>query len=245
MSMSQSGFDLSDLAEELRTNNTSVQMRLGTVSAISGNTCSVKVAGSTTDAVGVSYINYSPVVGDVVLLFQDGPDLIIWGKPGSGGSSMSVPIGAIVMWGNTLPSDWQLCEGQSTAGNAALAAVWGSNVPDLRYRFVRGAGVGLPNGTQGGNDVINLSVAQMPAHSHSTPDHQHTISNTLWTDQTTHTHSGHAGALAEGSEPWSGFSAPSPLSATGGGGVTGVNGAGTNIDAKPPFYVVTFIIKVA
>lgn len=50
-----------------------------------------------------------------------------------------VPTGTIVMWGGTsAPSGWLECRGQSTAGNPALAAIYGSAIPDLRGEFVRG-----------------------------------------------------------------------------------------------------------
>ena len=56
---------------------------------------------------------------------------------GSGGSSD--PIGTIVTWASsTPPTGWLECNGQSTSGYTELAALIGSNVPDLRGEFVRG-----------------------------------------------------------------------------------------------------------
>jgi hypothetical protein len=50
-----------------------------------------------------------------------------------------VPAGCIMAWPNsTPPSGWLECNGQSTAGYSALAAVVGSTVPDLRGQFIRG-----------------------------------------------------------------------------------------------------------
>ena len=50
-----------------------------------------------------------------------------------------VPAGIIMLWASTtVPAGWLECNGQSTTGYAALAAVVGANVPDLRGEFVRG-----------------------------------------------------------------------------------------------------------
>jgi len=50
-----------------------------------------------------------------------------------------MPVGSIIMFGgSTAPTGYLECNGQSTASYAALAAVVGANVPDLRGEFVRG-----------------------------------------------------------------------------------------------------------
>jgi len=50
-----------------------------------------------------------------------------------------VPTGAIMAFGmNSVPTGWLECNGQSTSGYTALAALVGANVPDLRGYFVRG-----------------------------------------------------------------------------------------------------------
>ncbi len=49
------------------------------------------------------------------------------------------PVGSIVMWPtNIVPTGWLECNGQSTAGHAALAAIVGPTVPELRGEFIRG-----------------------------------------------------------------------------------------------------------
>lgn len=53
--------------------------------------------------------------------------------------SIGVPAGVIMIWPSaTVPAGWLECNGQSTTGYTALAAVVGANVPDLRGEFVRG-----------------------------------------------------------------------------------------------------------
>jgi len=66
-----------------------------------------------------------------------------------GGGGSSDPVGTIVTWAtSTAPTGWLECNGQSTSGYAELAALIGSNVPDLRGEFVRGwdNGAGIDTG---------------------------------------------------------------------------------------------------
>jgi microcystin-dependent protein len=100
----------------------------------------------------------------------------------------NTPVGTIVMYGGTSnPTGWLLCNGQSTAGYTALAAVVGANVPDLMGRapIGYGAGTGLTErttiGAKTGAETVTLTAAQsgLPQHSHpntlSDPGHSHTI----------------------------------------------------------------------
>jgi microcystin-dependent protein len=85
----------------------------------------------------------------------------------------STPVGTIVMYGGTsAPTGWLLCNGQSTTGYTALAAVVGANVPDLRGRtpIGYGQGTGLTNrntiGAQVGAETHQLSVGELPSFNH-------------------------------------------------------------------------------
>ena len=95
--------------------------------------------------------------------------------PAQGG----VPTGAIMMWyTNTAPSGWLICNGQSTTGYTALAAVVGATVPDMRTRVPVGrhdsAGTFFVNpGTTGGTETVTLTEAQMPSHTHIQNSHTH------------------------------------------------------------------------
>ena len=71
-----------------------------------------------------------------------------------------VPIGGIIMWSGTIaaiPSGWALCNGQTVNGKIT---------PDLRDRFVIGAGNTYAVGSTGGSTNATLSSANLPAHSH-------------------------------------------------------------------------------
>lgn len=65
-----------------------------------------------------------------------------------------VPVGGIIMWsGSTAPTGWALCDGQN-------------GTPDLRDRFIVGAGSGYIPGDTGGANTVTLTVGQMPSHKH-------------------------------------------------------------------------------
>lgn len=82
-----------------------------------------------------------------------------------------VPPGAIIMWSgsiNDIPVGWALCDGSN-------------GTPDLRDRFIVGAGGEYSPGNTGGAKSVTLTVAQMPQHNHSassssTGAHTHSIS---------------------------------------------------------------------
>ena len=77
--------------------------------------------------------------------------------------------GMIMMWSGTIatiPSGWVLCNGSN-------------GTPDLRSKFIVGAGSIYAVGATGGADTVTLTVDQMPAHDHGgttgndSPDHSH------------------------------------------------------------------------
>ena len=74
----------------------------------------------------------------------------------------TVPVGGIILWsGSTsaIPNGYALCNGQTVNGRTT---------PDLRGRFVVGAGNSdYPVGATGGEARHTLTVAEMPSHNHS------------------------------------------------------------------------------
>lgn len=65
-----------------------------------------------------------------------------------------VPTGLISMWsGTNIPGGWALCDGQN-------------GTPDLRDRFIVGAGGDYSVGDTGGEAEVTLTTAQLPSHSH-------------------------------------------------------------------------------
>ena len=72
-------------------------------------------------------------------------------------SDAVVPVGGIILWSgasNAIPTGWALCNGTN-------------GTPDLRGRFVIGAGGSYSVGNTGGEESVTLTVKQLPAHSHS------------------------------------------------------------------------------
>lgn len=68
-----------------------------------------------------------------------------------------LPKGVIVMWSgavNAIPDGWVLCDGTN-------------GTPDLRGRFVLGAGSTYAAGGTGGEERHTLTVDEMPQHLHS------------------------------------------------------------------------------
>ena len=72
----------------------------------------------------------------------------------------AVPTGMVMMWSgasNAIPSGYVLCDGSNST-------------PDLRDRFVVGAGNSYAVGNTGGASTVALSVGEMPAHTHDYTD---------------------------------------------------------------------------
>lgn len=71
--------------------------------------------------------------------------------------SVKAPVGTIVIWSGSednIPDGWELCNGEN-------------GKPDLRDRFVLGAGENHPAHTDGGEEEHTLTVEEMPTHNHS------------------------------------------------------------------------------
>ena len=89
------------------------------------------------------------------------------------------PSGGIVLWSgvvSNIPSGWVLCDGQNST-------------PDLRGKFIIGAGGSYNPSATGGAETVTLTTAQLPSHSHNTGSagsHGHTTS----TSGGSHSHSG-------------------------------------------------------
>ncbi len=77
-----------------------------------------------------------------------------------------VPVGSINAYaGVTAPTGWLLCDGTSTTGYTALAALVGSTTPDMRGRFPIGDNASLTLLGTGGS--VTISEANLPVHKHA------------------------------------------------------------------------------
>ncbi|MEK0179699.1 MAG: hypothetical protein EAZ98_12865 [Oscillatoriales cyanobacterium] len=135
--------------------------------------------------------------------------------------------GIIVMWSGPveqIPTGWALCNGQN-------------GTPDLRDRFIVGAGNSYAVASTGGAATVTLTIAQMPAHSHGVNDPGHSHSK---------------GASWPGSGPEQDQSG-SPENRTDFNINTGFSGTGISLqntgsgqphENRPPYYALAFIMKL-
>ena len=148
----------------------------------------------------------------------------------------SIPSGGIILWsGSTasIPSGWYLCNGAN-------------GTPDLRDRFVVGAGSSYSVGATGGAASVALSTSNLPSHTHSfsgttttNGSHNHTVSwtvaeggsgagslvqnyNAAYTNTTTSTAGSHSHTFS---------------------GTTGAAGSGSAHENRPPYYALAYIMK--
>lgn len=118
------------------------------------------------------------------------------------GAEAIVPVGAIMAYGgDTPPTGWALCDG-SLHGSTALSGIIGSpNTPDLRDRFIVGAGTTFPAEPTptGGSVTVPIAEANMPTHKHNV---------SVSSSQSTHAHDD-AGGHSHGG--WTGGPNVEPL----------------------------------
>lgn len=73
----------------------------------------------------------------------------------------ALPRGAVIMWygaAGSIPAGWALCDGSNVGGYLT---------PDLRDRFIVGAGSSYNLGATGGTSSVTLNTDQIPGHSHN------------------------------------------------------------------------------
>jgi len=154
-----------------------------------------------------------------------------------------VPKGAILMWSgpqNQIPNGYALCNGQ--------APINGIGVPDLRDRFIVGAGNSYSTGATGGNTYAKLGLNHIPAH-------RHVYRDTIFAENNVYG-SGHSpdglGGGSDGGNNYygskSGFDADNSLTwverYTYNGGTGNGSGDSDAFDIRPPYYALAFIIRV-
>jgi microcystin-dependent protein len=149
-------------------------------------------------------------------------------------STSLMPSGAIILWSgaaNAIPSGFVLCDGTNST-------------PDLRNRFVVGAGDTYAVGDTGGADSVTLTSDQMPSHSHTA-----TSTSTVTDPGHTHTYKGQTGSGG------SGVSARDAenTTLTTDSATTGITvattttvasaGGGSSHENRPPYYALCYIMK--
>lgn len=174
----------------------------------------------------------------------------------------AVPSGIICMWSGestAIPSGWHLCDGTQ-------------NTPDLRNRFIVGAGSTYGVGDTGGEATHKLTTNEMPAHNHrftgtshshtgslsnatanSAGMHDHTVatSNITSTKQVAH---GNGETVVNGTNTNDTTSRDGAhthnvtgkvtVNSATAGGTVGSTGGGQAHENRPPYYALCFIMKL-
>lgn len=144
-----------------------------------------------------------------------------------------VPSGGIIMWSGSvvsIPAGWLLCDGSS-------------GTPDLRDRFVVGAGGAYAVGATGGADSVTLTKAQMPSHTHTGTTSTNGAHN--------HNVSVQAANIQDGQRDNSFFRGDGGLTTytttTNGDHshtfTTASTGGGSSHENRPPYYALAYIMK--
>ncbi|WP_075644724.1 hypothetical protein [Burkholderia humptydooensis] len=136
-----------------------------------------------------------------------------------------LPINSIIMWHGataSVPDGWALCNGEN-------------GTPDLRDRFIVGAGGKYMPSNTGGSDFVSLSVEQMPSHNHGG---RHEIFST----------EKYGDHLARAGSTWKGGDDGRDVACFRGSDPAFINiqseGNGQPHENRPPYYALLFIMKV-
>lgn len=119
-----------------------------------------------------TYQRAEDVQGNVYTRVKNGDTWDEWKSPAN-----QIPSGLIFMWNGSIdniPAGWALCDGTN-------------GTPDLRNRFIVGAGSSYNIGDTGGQQSVTLTTEQMPSHSHfgttnSNGSHSHSFKDYYWSE---------------------------------------------------------------
>ena len=157
-----------------------------------------------------------------------------------------IPTGGIIMWSgavSAIPTGWVLCNGSNST-------------PDLRNRFVVGAGSTYAVNATGGSDSVTLATANIPTHNHSfsgttnsTGAHTHTINFSYSPDVDYYgnnvqvLNNGQNGTNSVGNLSTDFTTDSSGTHSHTISGTTGNTGDGTAHENRPPYYALAYIMK--
>jgi microcystin-dependent protein len=150
-------------------------------------------------------------------------------------AAAAFPVGGIIMWSGSIasiPSGWALCNGSN-------------GTPDLRNRFVVGAGSTYAVDATGGSaDAIVVSHTHTATSTVTDPGHVHTKADqTIWYEQ------GEGGSSVQtlslqgssNTRSYSTASASTGITVSTTNASTGSSGTNANL---PPYYALAYIIKL-
>jgi hypothetical protein len=158
-----------------------------------------------------------------------------------------VPSGGIIMWSgaiSAIPSGWAICDGAN-------------GTPDLRAKFILGAGGAYPANQTGGSVQINIAHSHtINDHTHLGVDHLHSINHQHYVARVNDgIHNGSGKGLSTGGD-YSGYTGWYPQETTSSGaadrdlttGPPSDKGMNSQLSATqsimPPYYVLAYIMKL-
>lgn len=109
------------------------------------------------DALSVTAGGVTAVSAKVGALTARNADLAAGANVSVAGTVIDFPVGSITMWSGTaetIPAGWRICDGSEST-------------PDLRDRFLVGAGDAYAVGATGGSPTVRLETKHVPKHAHS------------------------------------------------------------------------------
>ena len=124
-----------------------------------------------------------------------------------------------------IPDGWHLCDGTN-------------GTPNLKDRFIVGAGNSYSVGDTGGSDSVTLSEDQIPSHTHEVndPGHEHYVYGGSSESTTRNDYAAYART---------GSSYKDIMTYTSKTGITiDSAGAGESHENRPPYYALAFIMKL-
>ncbi len=154
------------------------------------------------------------------------------------GLDKAMPSGGIIIWSGAIvdvPSGWYLCDGNN-------------GTPNLRDRFVVGAGSTYAVGDTGGAETHTLTLDEIPAHNHGGGNHSHGVTDPG------HAHSissrnqdGSSNKAREGDPSGGGGvitnSATTGISIQNSGTIISTQGGGLAHNNLPPYFALAYIMK--
>ena len=147
----------------------------------------------------------------------------------SSGNASAFVTGMIILWyGDTtnVPGGWVLCNGSNST-------------PDLRDRFVIGAGNNFTAGNTGGSNSVTLSTSNLPSHRHFV------VSNDLGGQNRTNSNVSANNQVRKGTGAGNLYESYN-LASTGSDAAAGRSsavGSGTPFDNKPNYHALCYIMK--
>ena len=175
----------------------------------------------------------NPIRVDAGIKYNPSTNRLTAGSFAGDGSALtgveSFVTGMIILWyGNTgnVPTGFVLCDGNK-------------GTPDLRDRFVIGAGNSFNAGDTGGNNSLTLTEANLPSHRHFV------VSNDLGGQNRTNSNVSANNQVRKGtgaSNLFEGYNLASTGSDAASGRSSAV-GSGTPIDNKPAYHALCYIMK--